>query len=140
MDTDKLLKEQWKRLNENMDIVAEQKFLRMSPRKIRYVANLIRGMSPVKSIEVLPHAGRRASEPLIKVIKSALANGRQKGVSESELVFKEILVNQGPTLKRGNQVSRGRWHPIKKRTSHIRVVLTTIEKKVVKKAKNGTKS
>jgi large subunit ribosomal protein L22 len=108
-----------------MDIKAEQKYLLLSPRKIRPVANLIKKLTPQAAVEKLPFVEKKASEPLIKVIKQAMANARNKGISESDLVFKEIQIGEGPRLKRGRPVSRGRWHPIKKRMSHIRVVLST---------------
>lgn len=106
-----------------MDIKAEQKFLRMSPRKVRLVVDLIKKMKPMVAIETLPMLGKRAAEPLAKVIKQAVANAKEKGVDAVDLVFKEIQVGEGPVLKRGRPVSRGRWHPIKKRMSHIRVIL-----------------
>ena len=111
----------------NMDIISTQKFIRMSPRKLRLVADMVRELEPNRAVDTLPHVGKRAAEPLAKVIKTAIANAKQKGFSESDLTFKEIQINEGPTLKRGRAVSRGRWHPIMKRMSHIRVVLKTKE-------------
>lgn len=119
-----------------MDIKAEQKYLLMSPKKVRVVVGMIKKLKPTQAIEVLPLVGKRAAEPLAKVIKSAIASARQKGISEKDLVFKEIQIGEGPRLKRGRPVSRGQWHPIKKRMSHIRVILTTVEKP----KKNGTES
>jgi large subunit ribosomal protein L22 len=114
---------------------ATQKYLIMSPRKLRLVVGLIKKMSPVDAIEKLPFASRRAAFDLGKVIKSALANATSQGVSEKDLVFKEIQIGEGPRLKRGKAASRGRWHPFKKRMSHIRVILTTVKKKEVKEVK-----
>ncbi len=111
----------------NMEIIAVQKFIKMSPKKIRLVADKIRGMKPQKAVEILPFVGKRASEPLVKVIKTAIANAKVKNVSQENLEFKEIQINEGPRLKRGRPVSRGRWHPYKRRMSHIRVVLTTLK-------------
>jgi large subunit ribosomal protein L22 len=102
-----------------------QKYLVDSPRKLRAVVALIKKLSPVDAIEKLPFASRRAAGDLSKVIKSAVANARVQGVSDSDLIFKEIQIGEGPRLKRGNAASRGRWHPFKHRMSHIRVVLTT---------------
>lgn len=106
-----------------MEIKAEQKFLRMSPRKIRLVVDLIKKLKPVAAIGILPMIGKRAAEPVAKVIKQAVANAKEKGVDGADLIFKEIQVGEGPVLKRGRPVSKGRWHPIKKRMSHIRVIL-----------------
>lgn len=116
-----------------MEIKAEQKYLLLSPKKIRPVVAAIKALSPTQALERLPFINKKATKFLIKVIKSALANAKQKGLSESDLVFKEIQIGEGPRLKRGRPVSRGQWHPIKKRMSHIKVVLIT-------KEKNGTKS
>jgi large subunit ribosomal protein L22 len=135
-----------------MEIKAIQKFILLSPRKLRPVVLAIKKMSPVDAVARLPFIARKTSEPLEKVIKQAIANAKVKGLSETDLKFKEIQISEGPRLKRGRPVSRGQWHPIKKRMSHIRVVLevtkaevkkeeaSVAEKKVVKKvAKKETK-
>jgi len=126
--------------------IATQKYLIMSPRKIRLVAALVRKMKPTEAIEKLPFVQKRAGEPLMKVVKNAIASARNAGVADTDLVFKEIQIGEGPRLKRGQAASRGRWHAFKHRMAHIRVVLTTktevkkvVEKKIEKK-KNGTKS
>ncbi|MDP3994404.1 MAG: 50S ribosomal protein L22 [bacterium] len=106
-----------------MEIKAEQKYLLMSPRKVRLVVNLIKKLKPLVAIETLQLIGKRAAEPVAKVIKQAVANAKEKGVDGADLIFKEIQVGEGPSLKRGRPVSKGRWHPIKKRMSHIRVIL-----------------
>src|SRR3989338_3549817 len=136
--------------------IATQKYLIMSPRKIRLVTALIKKMKPAEAVAKLPFVQKRAGESIAKVIKAAQANAKNQVVSEVDLTIKEIQVGEGPRLKRGQAASRGRWHPFKKRMSHIRVVLTTknqnskvkiqnekpekvaVEKE--KKGKNGTKS
>jgi len=118
-----------------MEIKAIQKFIRMSPRKLRLVASLVNKLPPTKAVETLPHIGKRAAEPLAKVIQSAISNAKNKGISESDLVFKEIQINDGPRLKRGRAVGHGRWHPYQKRMSHIRVVLVSKEPEAIKKAR-----
>ena len=114
--------------------ISTQKFTIMSPRKVRLVVDLVKRMKPVDAVERLPFVGKRAGETLLKVIKSALANARNQGASDTDLVFKEIQVGEGPRLKRGRAASRGRWHQYKHRMSHIRVVLksTNTEAKAVK--------
>ena len=112
--------------------ISTQKYLLMSPRKIRLVVAVIKKMKPVEAIEKLPFVQKRAGADLAKVIKSAVASAKNAGVSETDLVFKEIQIGEGPRLKRGKAVSRGMWHPFKRRMSHIRVVLTTIKKEEVK--------
>ncbi|HJX59162.1 50S ribosomal protein L22 [Candidatus Woesebacteria bacterium RBG_19FT_COMBO_47_8] len=129
-----------------MEIIATQKFLTMSPRKIRPVVDVIKKLKPTEAVEKLPFMAKRAAEPLAKVIKQAIANARSRGLSDTELTFKEIQIGEGPRLKRGRPVSRGQWHPVKKRMSHIRVVLeakTAPEKPKAKsqkvKEEHGTK-
>ena len=112
-----------------MDIKAEQKYLLISPKKVRVVVEMIKRLKPSLAVESLSLVGKAAAEPLRKVILSAIANARVKGISEDTLTFKEIQVGEGPRLKRGQPVSRGQWHPIKKRMSHIRVILESKEVK-----------
>ncbi|KKU03752.1 MAG: 50S ribosomal protein L22 [Candidatus Woesebacteria bacterium GW2011_GWC2_47_16] len=122
-----------------MEFIATQKFLLVSPKKVRPIIDVARVLTPAKAIEVLPFTGKRAAEPIVKVIKTAIANAVQKGISADDLKFKEIRVSEGPRLKRGRPVSRGRWHPFKRRMSHIRVVLETVDKVPVAK-KEETKA
>ena len=130
-----------------MEIIATQKFLTMSPRKIRPVVEVIKKLKPTEAVEKLPYLAKRAAEPLMKVIKQAIANARNRGLSDTDLTFKEIQIGEGPRLKRGRPVSRGQWHPVKKRMSHIRVILeakTPIGKPKAKsekkKEEHGTKN
>jgi large subunit ribosomal protein L22 len=118
--------------------ISTQKFIRMSPKKIRVVAYEIKNMTPLKAVDILPYIHKKAAEPLLKTIKSAIANAKMQGAKAQDLVFKEIQVGEGPRLKRGIAASRGRYHPILKRMSHIRVVLTVADKK--KGVTNGAKS
>ncbi|HCR35431.1 50S ribosomal protein L22 [Candidatus Woesebacteria bacterium GWC2_33_12] len=118
-----------------MIIKSEQKHLIISPRKLRPIADVLRKLSVQKAIDLLPFIKKRGSNLILKVIKSAVANATQKGVTITELKFKEIQIGEGPRLKRGQPVSRGRWHPIKKRMSHIKIILMT-----KLETKHGTKS
>lgn len=122
-----------------MEIKVVQKYIRMSPRKLRLVASMVKGLKPAEAVETLPHSGKRAAEPLVKAIKSAMANAREKGVNDQDLEFKEIQIGEGPVLKRGRPVARGRWHPYIRRMSHIRIVLKGKAPKTVKKAKKKKK-
>lgn len=108
---------------------------------------MVKDLKPAEAVETLPHSGKRAAGPLVKTIKSAIANAKQKGINDQDLEFKEIQIGEGPTLKRGRPVARGRWHPYVRRMSHIRIVLEGKESKTVKKVKkkkkegkSGTKS
>jgi len=119
---------------------ATQKFLIMSPRKIRPVVAVIKKMKPLDAISKLPFVQRRAGAEVAKVIKAAIANAKNQGVSDTDLIFKEIQIGEGPRLKRGIAASRGRWHALKKRMSHIRVVLMTNSKSQTLNSKKIEKS
>lgn len=96
---------------------------------------MVKKLSPGEAIEVLPHTGKRAAGPLAKVIKSAIANAKQRKIGEGDLVFKEIQISEGPRLKRWRFGARGRAKPYKRRMSHIRVVLETKEPEPIKKVR-----
>lgn len=103
---------------------ASHQYARVTARKARLVADLVRGLNASHAIEVLRFNPRRASALFRAVIQSALANaGQEQGVNLNRLVIREIFVNEGPTQKRGRPVARGRWHRILKRTAHLHVVL-----------------
>ncbi|OGM55824.1 hypothetical protein A3E15_00630 [Candidatus Woesebacteria bacterium RIFCSPHIGHO2_12_FULL_42_9] len=122
-----------------MDIIATQKYLITSPKKLREVAAVAKKLSPARALEVLPFIGKRAAGPLSKVIKSAIANAKVKGEAEGDLVFKEIQISEGPRLKRWRAGAHGRAKPFKKRMSHIRVVLTSVNRELSSKDKEANK-
>lgn len=111
-----------------MEFKAVQKYVIGSPRKMREVVYLIKNQKPASAIERLPFTGKKAAEVLKKVIMTAIANAKQKGINPEDLIFKEIQINEGPRLKRFQAGARGRAKPYKKRMSHIRVVLITLPK------------
>ncbi len=112
-----------------MLIKAEQKFIRMSSTKLRFVANSIRKMDPERAIAYLEYLPKRAGTPLVKTIKQALANARNNLKLTDNLVIRELSVGEGPRYKRGMAASKGQYHPIVKKTAHIRVILETVETK-----------
>lgn len=112
-----------------MEIVAQAKYIRTSARKVRLVAKALRGLSVQKALVYLEYVGKRATIPLRKTIKSALANAKNNpNLLEDQLRIRKIEVEDGPAYKRIRPISRGQAHSIKKRTSHIRVVLEAPEK------------
>jgi large subunit ribosomal protein L22 len=118
---------------------ATQKYLLMSPRKLRLVVGVIKKMKPSEAVAKLPFVQKRAGAEIAKVIKSAIASAKAQGVGETDLIFKEIQIGEGPRLKRGKAVSRGMWHPFKKRMAHIRVILISTKPEVKKiESKVGT--
>jgi large subunit ribosomal protein L22 len=82
-----------------MDIKAEQKYILISPKKVRGVVEMIKKLNPVLAAESLSLVSKKGAEPLRKVILQALANARNKGISETDLVFKEIQIGEGQGLK-----------------------------------------
>ncbi|MBX4198913.1 50S ribosomal protein L22 [Candidatus Parcubacteria bacterium] len=96
---------------------------RQSPRKVRVVADLMRGKSVEDALVTLTFTTKRASGPLEKLLASAIANAKSLSLPLDKLVVKEIRVDSGATLKRRKSRSRGLANPIKKRTSHINIVL-----------------
>ena len=103
---------------------ASHRFARISPRKVRLVIDLIRGLPVNDALLQLEHINRRASPMIAKVIRSAMANAQQAGtVDLNRLRVAEAWCDEGPTLKRWRPRAMGRVYPILKRTSHINVVL-----------------
>ncbi len=107
---------------------AVQRYIRISPRKVRLVADLIRGEQVDIAMTKLKFVNKSAAKVVSKVIGSAAANLRDRFEDEpldnEDLIVREILVDEGPTLKRIQPAPMGRAHPIRKRTSHISVLVT----------------
>lgn len=100
------------------------KYLRMSPRKVRAVAQAMRGSKVGSALDYLAFSKRRAAEPLRKLLKSAIVNaGQEKGVDIDNLYVKELRVDGGPTMKRMMTRAKGSATTILKRTSHVTIVL-----------------
>ncbi len=99
---------------------AELKNYRQAPRKVRLVANLVKGKKVEEALDILTFAAKRAGLPLKKLLASAHANAGKA----PNLIVKEIRVDAGPTLYRRRPRSRGMANPIRKRTSTVRVLLT----------------
>jgi len=107
------------------EVKAQLKYFRASPQKVRALAHLLRGKSVRSAEENLKFLARRPAEAMRKLLNSARANARGKVQLDSdELVIKELRVDQGPTLKRFMPRAFGRSYPIRKRTSHITLVLS----------------
>ncbi|MGI6189235.1 MAG: 50S ribosomal protein L22 [Caldicoprobacteraceae bacterium] len=105
------------------------KYVRMSPRKVKVVIDLIRGKRVGEALSILAHTPRAAAEPVTKLLKSAIANAENnKNMDQDNLYVAEVYANQGPTLKRIRPRARGMAYRIRKRTSHITIVLDEINK------------
>jgi ribosomal protein L22 len=101
--------------------IATQKYLIMSPRKIRLVTDLIRKMKPTDAVLKLPFVQKRAADYVSKVIKNAMASAKNAGVSETDLIFKEIQVKGQHNADRSLSWTLG---TNSKEMAHIRIVLT----------------
>jgi large subunit ribosomal protein L22 len=107
-----------------MEIKAQSKSVRISPRKVRLVADAIRNKSVAQALNALTLIKKRGSGVLYKTLKSAIANAINNAkLKQDSLVIKRIEVDQGSFLKRQRASTRGRAHPYKKRSSHIKIVL-----------------
>jgi large subunit ribosomal protein L22 len=108
---------------------AQARYVRVTPMKARRVIDLVRGMPADQALAVLRFAPQAASEPVYKVVASAVANARYAAERDSQrldvedLVVREAYVDEGPTLKRFRPRAQGRAYRVRKRTSHITVVV-----------------
>jgi large subunit ribosomal protein L22 len=110
-----------------MEAKAIHRYIGSSPRKMRLVVDLIRGISVDKAIEILHFNTKHASKDAEKVLRSAVANLMNKDdagrIEPEELFVKEAFVNQGPTLKRISPAPMGRAYKIRKRSCHLTIVV-----------------
>lgn len=121
-----------------VEIKAQLNNLRIAPRKVRLVVDAIRGKSYATANAHLRFIAKKPADPLLKLLKSAFATAQlNKDLDISRLYVKNIEVNEGPVLKRFMPRAMGRAFMIKKRTSHIKLVLA--EKAAPKEAVKGTK-
>ena len=107
-----------------MQAKAIARYVRISPRKVRQVVDLIRGKHVNEAMAILQFTPKGSTEPVTKVLKSAVANAEHNlELSADDLYVTEVYVDQGPTLKRIKPRAMGRADQIRKRTSHITVVV-----------------
>lgn len=100
------------------------RYVRISPRKVRQVVDLVRGKKVSDALAILQFTPKGATEPVTKVLQSAVANAEHNYEMDADALFvKEIYVDEGPTLKRIKPRAMGRADQIRKRTSHITVVV-----------------
>ncbi|MEO8906887.1 MAG: 50S ribosomal protein L22 [Microbacteriaceae bacterium] len=114
-----------------VESIARVRHIRVTPQKARRVVNLIRGKQAVEALAILKFAPQGASEPVYKLVASAMANARVKAdnsntyLDEQDLYVSQVFVDEGTTLKRFQPRAQGRAFQILKRTSHITVVVST---------------
>ncbi|AMM19793.1 50S ribosomal protein L22 [Frondihabitans sp. PAMC 28766] len=116
-----------------VESIARVRHIRVTPMKARRVVNLIRGKQALEALAILKFAPQGASEPVYKLVASAIANARVKAdatnsyLNDEDLYISSAYVDEGATLKRFQPRAQGRAFQILKRTSHITVVLATPE-------------
>ena len=112
------------------EVKAVEKFIRMSPRKVRLVADLVRGKSVDEALGILKMTPKEAARAVERAIHSAAANATQNfGLTREDLWVTTIYANEGPTLKRMKAGARGRYKPILKRSAHITVGVAVRQEK-----------
>ncbi|OGZ18162.1 MAG: 50S ribosomal protein L22 [Candidatus Nealsonbacteria bacterium RBG_13_37_56] len=111
-----------------MKVISKLRHLRISPRKVRLVADLIRRKKTEEAQAILNFAIKKGSRPLLKLLKTAMADAKNNfQLDANNLYISKITVDGGAILKRWRPRSRGMANPIKKRTSHITLILEEIE-------------
>ncbi|MCC7357652.1 50S ribosomal protein L22 [Candidatus Uhrbacteria bacterium] len=121
-----------------MDVKASLRHLRMAPRKVRLIVDLIRGMKATDAETRLSFVQRDAVLPVLKLLRSAMANAEHNfKIDRSALFVKLITADGGATLKRSRPRAQGRAAPIRKRTTHINLILSDVAP-IAKKAKDVT--
>ncbi|MFH1462200.1 MAG: 50S ribosomal protein L22 [bacterium] len=119
-----------------MPAVAKLRYLRIAPRKVRLVADLVRGKKAEKAQSILNFTIKKASPPLLKLLNQALANAKNNfQLDPGNLFISKITVDEGPKYKRWQPRSRGQAYQIQKKTSHITILLDEMVKKTKKRTK-----
>ncbi len=117
-------------------ITAKLSYLRISPRKVRLVTDLIKGLSVMEAEKQLKFLTKKATKPVLKLLGSAAANAKSKAnLVKENLYVSNVIVGGGPTLKRWRPRAMGRATPIMKRTSHITLILAAREASVSQEIK-----
>ena len=110
-----------------MEANAKVTFVRIAPRKVKIVLDLIRNKPCDEAMAILKYTPKAACEPLYKLLKSAMANAEMKNMDVTRLYVAACSVDQGPTLKRIRPRDKGRAYRINKKTSHINIPLKEAE-------------
>ena len=121
-----------------MAVIAKLRYLRIAPRKVRLVVDLVRGKKVEEAQTILSFTTKKAAPPLLKLLNSALANAKNNfQLDSSNLFISKVTVDEGPKYKRWLPRARGQASEIQKKTSHITLILDEITKrpKKAKKAK-----
>lgn len=108
-----------------MEVLAQAKYVRLSPKKARPVADVIRGKNALEAAAMLKFMPLKAADEILSVVNSAISNAENNfNLEKSELVISKIMIDGGPALKRMRFTGRSRISPLRKPTSHITVVVS----------------
>ncbi len=107
---------------------AKGRYVRVAPRKVRQVIDLIRGKGVSDSLVILTHADKGSTKIIGKILQSAISNAKQKGLTEEQLFVSKVVADPGPVWKRYRAASFGRAAGILKRTTHLTIELDLITK------------
>jgi large subunit ribosomal protein L22 len=120
-----------------MEAVAKLRNYPTSPRKMRLLADLVRGVKVDKALAILEHNPKHPAVPLRKLVVSAISNWKQKneGGDESMLIIKTIMVDGARVIKRMRPAPQGRGYRVRKRSNHVTVIVDTKEEKAAKAVK-----
>lgn len=123
-----------------MEVIAKSTFIRQSPRKLRLVADQIRGLKAEEALTILENLNKQAAKPILLTLKQGIGNAVNNfNLKKEELKIKNLEIGEGPRYKRMDKSHRFfRWGTIQKRTAHIKVVLEG-EEKEKKGEKHGAK-
>ncbi len=114
----------------NQHVTASLRYVRSSPRKMRLVADMIRGKKALRALDILALTNKQPAKHLLKLVRSAVANAEHNHkYTVDSLRVKSITVDGGPVLKRFMPKAHGRATPVRERTAHVNVVLETVTKK-----------
>jgi large subunit ribosomal protein L22 len=102
---------------------AKARYVRMSPKKVRPLLNLIRGRDVVTSLAILTYANKGSTKFIGKILQSAISNAKQRGLDETQLYVSKITADNGPSWKRFRAAAFGRATKILKRTTHVTIEL-----------------
>lgn len=114
-------------------VTAQLRYYRMGPKKLRLIADLMRGKRVTRAQSVLGLLNKKGAKPMLKLLNSAVANAKHNHqLGLENLVVKSIMVDGGPMLKRFMPKAHGRATPVRERTSHVSLILEALEAKVKK--------
>lgn len=105
-------------------VTAKLNYLKIAPRKVRLVVNGLKGLPIIEAEAQLLMRNRRSAPVILKLLRSAMANAKNKKIDISKLVVSSVLVNQGPIIKRFLPRAQGRATPLQKKTSHVVLILS----------------